>query len=115
MAPLLTTLALGGLVWFTLAALAAREALIAAARRACADLNVQLLDDTVAITRLGIARDGAGRVRFARTYAFDFSVNGSDRLRASAYLIGAQVQHLRFDFPQGAVLIPGRSPPRAIY
>ena len=51
----------GGWLWYD--SLKAREAAVAAARAACASEDLMLLDDTVAITRLGFGRDERVQVR----------------------------------------------------
>jgi len=41
--------------------------------------NVQLLDQTVALQRLGVERGSDGRLHWRRRYRFEVSTNGSDR------------------------------------
>lgn len=67
----------GGWLWYD--SLRVREAAVAAARAACAAEDLLLLDDTVAIERLGCARDGNGAVRLRRVYGFEYSDTGNDR------------------------------------
>lgn len=69
--------------------LRSRERAIEAGRRACERYGVQLLDDTVAIARLGLARNAEGRVRVQRTYVFEFSDDGNTRRRGSVVMQGA--------------------------
>ena len=77
--------------------LRARESAIAAGRAACARYGLQLLDDTVAFTRLRLARDPAGRLRLKRTYVFEFSDTGDNRRHGSIVMLGPQVEDLQLD------------------
>jgi hypothetical protein len=51
---------IGAGVWFWIDSMNAREGAIAAAARACNDVNVQLLDQTVALESIKPARNRAG-------------------------------------------------------
>ncbi|MBA2352701.1 MAG: DUF3301 domain-containing protein [Burkholderiales bacterium] len=81
-------LAAGG---FWLSAMRAREIAINAARRACEADWVQFLDDTVALSRLSLKRQSGRNLRFARTYRFEFSDTGNNRLHGSVQLLGARL------------------------
>jgi hypothetical protein len=67
-----------------------------AARRhghlACQRAGVQLLDQTVALERIGLRRDGNGRLRLLSRYSFDYSPDGVNRFRGSMALLGAELQ-----------------------
>lgn len=77
--------------WFWMDSLQARDAALDAARRACEAENVQLLDWTVAVRRLRLGRDDDGRVRVRRTYEFEFSDTGNNRIGGSLTLLGRQL------------------------
>ena len=79
------------LAWFWLDSIKVREVGIRAARASCAREGVQLLDDTVAIRSLRLARDDAGHVRIRRAYDFEYSGSGDDRQRGSVILLGGEV------------------------
>ena len=68
-----------------------RECAVQAARVACAAEGFQLLDDTVSISGLKPARDEMGRIGLLRTYDFEYSDTGDNRLKGSIVLIGRQV------------------------
>lgn len=91
---------LGLIVWWWLASLRARENALWACRRACAREQVQLLDETVTLRRLGLARDGAGHIRIRRTYAFEFSLTGDDRRAGEAVCLGHDPEVVRADWPR---------------
>jgi hypothetical protein len=68
----------------------AREVALRAARSACARENVQLLDETVALSRLRLARDGSGRACYRRRYDFEFSDDGGTRRHGEVELLGTR-------------------------
>ncbi|HEV3241276.1 MAG TPA: DUF3301 domain-containing protein [Casimicrobiaceae bacterium] len=84
-------------VWFVFDALRAREAAIHVARRACKDLGLQLLDDTVQGARLRLARDADGIARVRRTFVFEFSEDGFARRTGCLVMLGAQVESLQLE------------------
>ena len=81
-------LLLGGIAWLWFDSLKAREAAIRAAREVCAAEGLQLLDYTVAISGLKLARDETGRLTLQRTYDFEFSDTGNNRLKGSLVMRG---------------------------
>ena len=87
----------GGWLWYD--SLKAREAAVAAARAACDAENLMLLDDTVAITRLGLGRDDGGTLRLRRVYGFEYSDTGNDRSSGSIALLGARVLVINLALP----------------
>ena len=88
---LLTLLLFAGGGWLWYDSLDAREKAIAAAKSACASEDLLLLDDTVAITRLGVGRDDDGVVRLRRVYGFEYSDTGNDRHPGSIVMLGSRV------------------------
>lgn len=89
--------ALLGVVWFWVDALRAREAAMAAVRRACTRHDVQLLDETVALIRLRLGRDTSGRVGWRRRYRFEFSNEGDNRSSGELELLGRRVTALHME------------------
>lgn len=77
--------------WFWFDSLKAREAAIAAARAACESEGALLLDWTVANMLTKFARNENGRVQLRRTYAFEYTNTGNNRLRGSVALLGREV------------------------
>lgn len=84
-------LALGAAAWLWLDSLKAREAAIGAARAACASEGLLLLDATVSISALRLARDDEGRLRVQRAYEFEYSDTGDNRLKGSIVTLGHRV------------------------
>ena len=96
---LLGLLLLASIGWLWLDSLRAREAAVAAARAACAAEFLLLLDDTVAIARIGLARDGDGVLRMRRSYGFEYSDTGDDRSTGSIVMLGSRVLVVNLNLP----------------
>ena len=82
-------------VWHS--ALRARERAIFLSRALCADARVQLLDQSVALRRLGLRRVPGSGLRVWRCYGFDVSTDGSDRVRCSLDLLDGEIA--AYDIP----------------
>ncbi|OGV73766.1 MAG: hypothetical protein A3B82_03835 [Methylophilales bacterium RIFCSPHIGHO2_02_FULL_57_10] len=80
--------------WFWLDSLHARDIAVEAGRQTAQKYGLQLLDETVAFAHLWAARDAFGRLRFQRTYHFEVSDTGTNRLPCSITLLGKQVEVL---------------------
>ena len=93
---------LGLLFWRD--SLGAREQACAASARACQQMGVQLLDDTVALERLWPRRDRDGRLKLERLYVFEFTDTGQRRQVGSVLLVGARVEVLHME--GGDLLVP---------
>lgn len=97
-------LALGLLVAFWRDSLAAREAALRAAVRACKQSQVQLLDGALVISELGLRRNANGTVRFWRLYEFEFSLDGSARYPGRVGMLGQGVEMVQLDRPDGTLI-----------
>lgn len=91
---ILLLLSLAGIAWFFSDSLKAREAGLDVARRACKADGLQFLDDSVALSRLRLTRDDNGRRCFERTYSFEYSDTGDNRLPGKVRLVGGRVVEL---------------------
>lgn len=96
---------LAGLVWFWADSTGAREQMLARCRLLCEDMNLQLLDQTVSLVRLRPARGEQGSAQWRRWYAFEYSVDGSDRWRGLARLCGRRVESIHMEHPSGPIII----------
>lgn len=85
----------GMLFWMD--SLRARERALAAGRSACERYSLQFLDDTVAFTRLRLARDEEGQVKFKRTYTFEFSDTGNNRRHGAIVMLGGRLADLHME------------------
>jgi hypothetical protein len=84
-------LLLPALGWLWYDSLNARERAVSAAKAACASEDLLLLDDTVAIARVGLGRDGDGMLRLRRVYGFEYSDTGNNRQPGNLVLLGQRV------------------------
>lgn len=87
----------GAAAWYWYAGMQAREQAVAVSRRACTDAAVQLLDDSVSLRRLRLARDGSGQLRFQRDYRFEFSDNGDNRRPGVVRMLGERAEWVSLD------------------
>lgn len=76
------------LAWFWLDSMSKRERAIALGHELASRFNLQLLDETVACNRLWLARNRRGHVQLLRTYDFEVSARGTDRLHCHLQLLG---------------------------
>ena len=90
----LVILGLGSYGVYLFQALRIRELALAAARHACNNAGVQLLDESVSVKRLSLSRDEAGRWRVWRQYQFEYSVQGYERERGHVIMLGNRLRGL---------------------
>lgn len=76
------------LTWLWFDSMQARAVAMREAEAACAAEGLQFLDQSIAIQRVGPARDDEGRLTLRRVYVFDYSATGTDRGRGSIVLLG---------------------------
>jgi len=84
-------LLLAALAWLWLDSLKAREVAVRTAREICAAEGLMLLDYTVAIASLKLARDDNGRIQLQRAYDFEYSDTGNNRIKGNLVLRGHRV------------------------
>lgn len=93
-------------VWFWQHSLAIRELAIRRSRKVCDELNLQFLDQTVALASL-MPYFHNGVPGWRRRYNFEFSICGNDRHRGYIIISGTTVNRLRLEHPEGDILIDG--------
>jgi len=91
-----------GIIWFWYASMSARERANGAAKEACDRLRLVMLDGTVSIVRLWFRRDLDGRLRFERTYGFEYTDDGYRRLRGFIVTLGSRVTSVGLAAARGA-------------
>ena len=72
-------------------ALKARELARLLSHELCASAHVQLLDQTVALQRLGVARGADGWLHLKRRYRFEISTDGVDRHHGTLELMDGEL------------------------
>lgn len=84
------------ITWFFVDGIRVREMAIAIGKRACERHDVQFLDGSAALSRVGLRRDG-GTLKILRTYQFEFSDSGDNRRKAYISMLGAQLFLMRMN------------------
>jgi len=82
--------------------LRARESALVFCRAQCSVHKVQLLDQTVALSRLR-PRWGQQGLRWLRTYRFEFSEEGTERWEGHITLLGVRPMEFSLGLPSEAV------------
>lgn len=85
---LIITVIAGAIAWLWLDSLRVREAALRHCFLACERIGVQFLDQTVALKRIRLTRNGRGRVIIERQFGFEFSAKGEDRHSGVAVMQG---------------------------
>jgi hypothetical protein len=77
--------------WWWVRARDLKELVQQTVQRRCEALSLSLLDQTIALRRLRLARNARGQWALLRTYQFDFSATGEDRYQGYVEVLGRQV------------------------
>lgn len=91
MAEWIIIIVLFAVAWFWVESLHVREIATEAAKQFCATQGLQFLDGAVAFTSIKLDRDKLGRLALARTYRFEFSDSGANRLSGNVVMHGRLV------------------------
>ena len=102
---ILVLIVLATVVWLWQLNLRYRELAIRLVKNVCTEMNLQLLDQTVALARFSLSRDTDGRIAGVRRYCFEVSSNGADRFSGSIILHGVRLIYSEFNLPDGPVIL----------
>ena len=105
MSSLLVIVFLICLAWFWFDSVRAKEAATQAAAVACKEIQAQLLDQTVSLKRLRIARDIKGRMQLQRSYNFELSMDREARSYGRVFLLAQKVSSIQLDHADGTTII----------
>ena len=94
---MLMLLFLGVFGWYWLNSSRALDIARNIGRKTCGELGLQFLDDTVASTGWGLARNESGRRVFRRTYRFEFSETGNSRREGQLILMGDRLESITME------------------
>lgn len=72
-----------------------RELAYQAVKKHCLAMDVQMLDDCVALSRFALKRDESGKLRIIRTFQFEFSASGNDRYIGFITLMGRRIESIQ--------------------
>ena len=92
---LIGTLCLAYLYWLN--AQKAKEIALAAARNHCLVMDVQMLDDYVALNGIRLNRDNIGKIQLRRSFLFEFSSTGNERYNGTVLMRGYRVESIVMD------------------
>jgi Protein of unknown function (DUF3301) len=79
--------------WFWQDSIAKREIAIKLGRELAHRCQLQLLDETVACSKIWLGRDGRGHAQLIRFYTFEVSADSVSRLECNLQLLGTQLQN----------------------
>lgn len=79
------------LAWFWQDSISKREVAVRIGQQLAQRCQLQFLDETVACSDIGFARDSNGRMQLLRTYTFDVSIQGMERMACHLKLRGEQL------------------------
>ncbi|HWV15500.1 MAG TPA: DUF3301 domain-containing protein [Cellvibrio sp.] len=91
----LTLLAL--VVFYWMHSLRAKEQAFNAAHRHCEQMQVQFLDQSVYLKRIGFKRNEQGQLSLWRNFYFEFTVNGDDRYFGRVLMLGKKIMAVQLD------------------
>lgn len=76
-----------------------------ATRQHCLDMDVQMLDDYIALNDLKLRRDKTGKMHLCRLFQFEFSSTGNERYNGQIVMLGYRIESIQME--------PYRLPKRA--
>lgn len=68
-----------------------REIALRYARRQCEEIELQLLDESVALKAIWLKRDDNGHIRVWRRYHFEFTSTGDERYTGKVITLGHRI------------------------
>ena len=78
------------LYWFN--AQKTKEIALATARDHCLTMEVQMLDDYVALNGIRLKRGPLGKIQLQRSFLFEFSSTGNERYNGTVLMLGRRVE-----------------------
>ena len=93
------------IVWLWSDSLRCREQALRACADVCRQLDVQFLDQTVALARIALERGLGGQLVIRRTYTFEFSADGMHRSQGRVQVVGRRVEYVHAEHPGGVTIL----------
>lgn len=84
-------------LWYWFSAKTLQELAFHAVTQRCEQLQLQMLDQYVALQNIRFGRDALGHRQIIRTYGFEFSSTGNERYHGQIILAGQQVKTIQFE------------------
>jgi len=63
----------------------------------CQKMDIQMLDESIALGRIAVKRDTEGRVNFVREFRFEFASTGDERYQGLTTMHGRRCLHIALD------------------
>jgi hypothetical protein len=76
---------------------AAKEIAFKAVKTHCLSLELQMLDEYVALDGIGLKRDRTGKMRVSRIFLFEFSSTGNERYNGVCFMLGRRVEAIQME------------------
>ena len=92
------------LIWLWFDSTRSHELAVQLTSRLCLKHDVQLLDETVALRRLGVSWTREG-LRLKRTYRFYYTIEGTERRTGSLVLLGSRLATYQIDSPSQETIV----------
>jgi len=74
-----------------------KEIAFKAVRAHCLSLEVQMLDEYVALESVRSKRDQSGKIRIRRIFLFEFSSTGNERYNGICFMLGQRVEAIQME------------------
>jgi hypothetical protein len=74
-----------------------KEQALKAVRAHCLSLDVQMLDEYVALNSIRLKRDRTGKMRLRRVFSFEFSSTGNERYNGVCIMLGRGVESIQME------------------
>ncbi len=75
----------------------AREIALNAVKIYCRRMEIQLLDEYVALNALWLKRDENGQIRIWRSFLFEFTATGEDRYNGKVIMLGKRIESIQLE------------------
>lgn len=63
----------------------------------CERMDIQMLDESIALNRISIRRDTEGRVALVRVFRFEFTSTGDERYQGLTSMHGRRCTHIQLE------------------
>jgi hypothetical protein len=93
---ILITLLLGA-YWYWVNGQQVKEVALKAVGTNCLDMEVQMLDEYVALNSIRLKKDSLGKIRVQRTFLFEFSSTGNERYNGVCIMLGRHVESIQME------------------
>lgn len=91
MSGVLWTIGIILLGWYWFNAQGVKEIAVQATKAYCTKINVQMLDDCVAMRKLWFKRDTYGSMQLWRSFSFEFTSTGEERYNGQIVMLGNKI------------------------